>query len=68
MEDYKHPCDSLDIADRAIATIRHETDGSLNKIGVSCVVVNNYRREKELDLLVIGDQIYRVPYCDAKPV
>lgn len=64
MEDQKHWANSLEIGDKAIAFIRHQTDGSKN-FRARVIVVDNDRKNKKI-VAALGDKTYTVPYNELR--
>lgn len=63
MQEYKHWATELQVGDRAVATIRHETDGSKNIHGAVVIIVRNNEYGKAIQGAFDGT-IYDIPYCE----
>ena len=73
MEDYKHWAEDLQTGDIVYATIRHKTDGKLNRHNVSCIVISShpqspFEMEGTGNFIVAYDIEYekqlKIPYCE----
>jgi hypothetical protein len=53
MQEQKHWAASLETGDRVTATIRHKTDGTLNKHNVPCIVIANYPHSNGMSGFII---------------
>jgi len=60
---YSHFAEKLQIGDRCIATIRHQTDGSKNIIGANVVIISNRLKERVVKAYYDHTQ-YDIPYCE----
>lgn len=65
MQEYKHWATELEVGDRAIATIRHETDGSKNIHNAVVIVVSNDEYKKNIEG-ALGEEVYNIPYYELK--
>lgn len=63
MQEYKHWATELQIGDRAVATIRHISDGSKNIHGAIVIVVANNYYDKVIKGAFCG-KVYDIPYCE----
>lgn len=64
MQELKHWANSLEVGDRVIAFIRHQTDGS-KKFRARFTVVENDRKNKTI-VAAIGEKTYTVPYNELR--
>ena len=64
MKEHKHWADALEIGDRVIAYIRHQTDGSRN-FRARFIVVDNDRKNKTI-VAAMGGKTYTVPYNELR--
>jgi len=61
MENVKHWAESLQSGDRVTGTIRHKTDGNLNRHNVEMIVAEVIPEHKQVLAVVYGFTIY-VPF------
>lgn len=57
MKEIKHWAESLQPADRVTGTIRHKTDGSLNRHNVEMIVIRVLPTTQKIIAFVDGDSI-----------
>ena len=60
---YSHFAEKLQMGDRCIATIRHQTDGSKNIIGANVVVISNILKERIIRAY-FNHAEYNIPYYE----
>jgi len=60
---YSHFAEKLQIRDRCIATIRHQTDGSKNIIGANVVIISNSLKERSIKAYFNHTE-YNIPYYE----
>ena len=65
MEEYKHWATELQVGDKAIATIRHETDGTKNIHNAVIIVVANIEFDKIIKG-ALGTSVFEIPYNELK--
>lgn len=69
METYKHWAEDLQVGDRVLATIRHKTNGKLNRHNVNIVVISNDAVNQEIKGLDNEKGIWLfIPYNELKPI
>lgn len=56
---------NLEVGDRCLATIRHETDGTQNRHNVEVIVIKNYRSDWKILAYENGNEIH-IPYNELK--
>lgn len=66
MEELKHWANSLEIGDRVIAFIRHQTDGSKN-FRAKMIVVENDRKNSKI-VAALGYKTFTVPYNELREI
>jgi hypothetical protein len=65
MQEYKHWASELQVGDRAVATIRHQTDGTKNIHNAVVVVVANNEFNKNIKGALAGT-LFEIPYNELK--